>query len=394
MGSSPCGTVPEWKILDTLPEGTDGWDHTAFDDEEDFNSCVRRWATTAEKLEHFHQLKEACDDNLIEVGKALEILCDERRAPDEVEFLVAGLIPKSCVTLLLGAKGVGKGATLLELACDTAMRRQTWHGFTLDAGNGFAVYLFGEDPPEEIQRRVRLLCDGGRPNLLRLVPYNGMAIEDVLAGLEHTNVSFLGVDPARKFLRGDEDGSEGTSTFFTALEEFARRKRAAVVVAHHLKRGSAPRSIHDIPACMRGSQVFLDRPRVVLALHRSGDETQFGIAAPNGQPLHNLDVGVMSRDVLRLRRDEATFRHVAVAPPLRKPRTDTAGADRVHSALARLVGEGIRVTRTGAGSLFQLDAPETEGMSRGAIDKALRGLEQEGLVVGDAVGVLTLANAL
>jgi hypothetical protein len=226
--------------------------------------------------------------------------------------------------------------------------------------------------------------------------------------LSGVNVELLIVDPARKFYKGDEDGSDAVSEFFTKLEEFGRRKHAAVVVTHHLKREAAPKSIHDVPRCMRGSQVFLDRPRVVLAMRRAGTETQFGIPAPDGQPLHNFRGSTMFSDIRRLRRDEATFRHVVLGTAngngpgnaSRSAETATNGmklitvedesneVERVRAAVVSLINGGHRVTSRGKRELFKLKP--LDGISRLATRAAIERLETDGVLRRDASGALAL----
>src|SRR5262249_46058515 len=246
-----------------------------------FTQWAKSAVLTEQQLERFMQLKDACTGNLKEMQRVLE---RQSYRAEPQQFLVQGLIPKSVPVLLLAKQKVGKTNAMLELAVAVARRESEWLGFPLKAGRGFAVYLFGEGSREDAEERVRTMNGGELPLLLNLVPYDGTEIDEILKSLSDVNVELHIVDPARKFYKGDEDGSDAVSEFFTKLEEFERRKQAAVVVTHHLKREAAPKTIHDVPRCMRGSQVFLDRPRVVLAMRRAGTETQFGIPAPDGQP--------------------------------------------------------------------------------------------------------------
>jgi hypothetical protein len=312
--------------------------------------------------------------------------------------------------LLLAKQKVGKTNAMLELAVAVARRGSEWLGFPLKAGSGFAVYLFGEGSREDAEERVRTMNGGELPLLLNLVPYDGTEIDDILKGLSEINVELIIVDPARKFYKGDEDGSDAVSEFFTKLEEFARRKEAAVVVTHHLKREAAPKTIHDVPRCMRGSQVFLDRPRVVLAMRRVGTETQFGIPAPDGQPLHNFRGSSMFSGIRRLRRDEATFRHTVLGttegkgPSNTRRSSETATDDteptpveigsnhveRVRAAVVSLIGEGQRVTGRGKRELFKLKP--LDGISRLATRAAIERLESDGVFRRDASGAFALAE--
>src|SRR5665213_4442992 len=136
------------------------------------------------------------------------------------------------------------------------------------------------------------MTGGETPWLLHSIPATGSDIDSVLAALT-VKVDVLAVDPARKFFRGDEDGSDAVSDFFTKLETFAKAKNCAVIVLHHLKRNASPRTLADVAMLYRGSSVFLDRPRVAFAALRTKGETQFGIPALDGGPLHNFMASTM-----------------------------------------------------------------------------------------------------
>jgi hypothetical protein len=349
------------KILDRIPT-TDEEDQGPNDEwgnQEEFITTVRTQVVTDNCFDTLRQLKEACDDDFITVGKqahAIELENDVAAAPT---FLVEGLIPKNSLTILLGVTGVGKGALLLQLACDAAMGAKEWIGLPLHPVRGFVVYLYGEDSPEEISRRMNLLCDSKYPPRLRLVRYDGQPLNDILDRFKDVRVDLLIIDPARKFFQGDEDGSDAVNKFFGDLDSFFERTHAAVVAAHHLRRGAAPRSVNDVPNHMRGSQVFLDRPRVVIAVHRAHGMTSIGIPITPAGPRHNMDTRVMLRGVQQLERNENTFRHVLVG---------TDDVRRVKAALARL--DDQERSTIGADTLFKRELPELAGMSRIAVRAA------------------------
>jgi AAA domain len=323
------------------------WDFADVDTDEP--GQFAKWAGSAvltePQLELFMHLRDACNGKIKEIQKCLDR--QQHRAGPQ-QFLVDGLIPKSVLVLLLAKQKVGKTNAMLELAVAVARRESEWFGFPLKAGCGFAVYLFGEGSREDAEERVRTMNGGELPMLLNLVPYDGTEIDEILKSLSDVNIELLIVDPARKFYKGDEDGSDAVSEFFTKLEEFGRRKHAAVVVTHHLKREAAPKSIHDVPRCMRGSQVFLDRPRVVLAMRRAGTETQFGIPAPEGQPLHNFRGSSMFSGIRRLRRDEATFRHVVLGT--------AEGKEPIASGSAETAMDGTELVTIGSNDVERVRA--------------------------------------
>ena len=97
-------------------------------------------------------------------------------------------------------------------------------------------------------------------------------------------VPLLVIDPARKYLSGDEDNSAVVSEFFEAIEQFAHERNTAVIVVHHLSKGARPQSAHEVLDELRGSQVFIDRPRVVIGMFREGPKTVIGLAKCNIPP--------------------------------------------------------------------------------------------------------------
>jgi AAA domain len=408
-GNGSNTNLLRWKVLDKLPTPSDekgGFRPFLFIDEDRyaqgmphdadakewallkenwdmFVTTVRGWVKSDADLDRYRQLKTACCGNLTAVGRALARLEAQRIIKRAPEFLVDGLVPKNNVSLLLGAMGVGKSAWLLELACDAAMGKTEFMGRRLQSGDGLVAFLYGEDSPEEVNRRAGLLCGDHFPPRLMLIRYDGRPVEEVLEReIGKASLDLLVVDPARKFYKGDEDSSDAVNAFMHDLGNFTEKKKTATIVAHHLRRNSVPRSVPDVLACMRGSQMFQDRARVVLAMFRAGAVTTLGIGK------HNFDEAVMMRQPAKLRRDAAGFRHVPVAEkPAPEAEADAeqqraAAADnvkRVKAALARIDAEGPppgrrSKKRLGADGLFNLGLPGLAGMSRTDIREALTDL--------------------
>jgi AAA domain len=359
---------------------------------EDFLRWVSAAQATDKDFEKLSDLFVACNGDPIVV---LNMLRQAAAKPEPQSFLVPGLIPRGALTLLLGNKKVGKSGSMLELAVAVARRESSWLGFPLDVGQGgFAVYVHGEDTAGTVLERVALMTGGETPYLLHCIPEDQGDIDAVLARLEKQKVTLLVIDPARKYFRGDEDGSDAVSEFFGKLETFAREKNCAVVVTHHLKRNAFPKSLSDVAAMYRGSSVFLDRPRVTLAMFRSGNETQFGIPAPDGVPLHNFIASTMFSGVRRLRRDESTFRHVPIGAQSGTPKEQTtAEAQAVLAAIGGAISSGKKITRTGKAGVFELKLPALAGMPRTAVRAAVDSLVGQGVLNSAGDGVLTLPGA-
>jgi hypothetical protein len=365
-------------------------------DEEFRSGDFARWAiaaqATEQDFERLERLADACSRNVVGMGTTLKRAEQDEEEVGPTRFLVPGLIPRGSVTLLLANRKVGKSALMLELAVTVAQdSKRPWAGFPVESAQGHAVYLMGEDSKEETRARIKMMTGGEMPLLL----WPSEAEKGLLAALDDLKdhrVSLLVVDPSRKFYSGDEDGSDAANSFFNPLMKFAQEKNAAVVTTHHLKRGAQPHSVADVAKYIRGSGVFLDRPRVVLAMHRAGNETQFGVASLDGMFQHNFRQDVMFSGVRRLRRDDASFRHIPIDAPDGngvKPAT-VADLDRVLAAANSILVQEGKLTRTGKAGLFERKPSGLAGMSRATVRGAIDNLISHGRLNCDSEGLITL----
>jgi hypothetical protein len=358
-----------------------------------FTRWIKNAQATDEDFAQLAALAEASGGDIIRAAKVItKSMVLEN--PKPTSFLVPTLIPYASVTELAGNRKVGKSASLLELAVSAARREQSWAGFALNPVNGIVVYLSGEDTKEETFSRVMRMTGGSPPYTLWIEDSSG--IDAILKSLRGQKVALLAVDPARKYYVGDEDSSDAASGFFTKLENFAHEAGAAVVVSHHLKKGAHPKNVHDVANYIRGSGVFLDRPRVILAMHRTGTETQLAIPALDGAPLHNFRQSEMFSGVRRLRRDEKTFRHVPIdeaTASTTKKEVGQGDTDRILEAARGLLAASERLTRTGPAALFERKLPQLAGLSRATVRAGVDALVSQGQLNSDGAGVLTLPAA-
>lgn len=232
-------------------------------------------------------------------------------AKEEFEFIVPGWIPKGAVTLVAGSGGTGKSSLAHHLCTLAAIDYKkgeavpTWLGSDINydmVKDGICVYFSGEDGPAIINARGKLFDDKARANRLmfhRTDFGDGVSFADFLKRLEEMpSVPLMVIDPARKYLTGNEDDADVVSEFFEAIEEFAMNKQAAVLVVHHLSKGAYPKSCREVLDCLRGSQVFIDRPRVVIGMYREGPYTCVGLSKNNIPPNLGMVQGerVFARD--------------------------------------------------------------------------------------------------
>jgi hypothetical protein len=286
LGELP--TLPEQAILDARQ----CWD--AYDRE---HSLYMKWGKDTANIEQNNRFYNLC---------ARDVMLFDATGPmrksggdDQFEFLVPGLIPRGAITILAASGGTGKSSIAHELCIHAASEYAPdeqppfWLGQPVNVHstqNGVCVYFSGEDGPAIINARAELYDPEKRANRLQFhrADFGG---EDVSFAefiekriMNMPDIPLIVVDPARKYLSGDEEDSEVVNEFFFALEELAMTKNAAVVVVHHLKRGAKPQSIPEVLDELRGSQVFIDRARVVLGMFREGKHTIVGLAKNNIPP--------------------------------------------------------------------------------------------------------------
>lgn len=305
-----------------------------------------------------------------------------------ISFLAPGYVPAGMVTLLAGAGGSGKSTLAHELAVAVAGgERARWLGEHIEPA-GAAYLIGGEDNQSLLTGRHALLdpsCGSGCVPVAATSPANFRAILSRMESLpDVAKPKLLVVDPARSFIEGSEDKSENISEFFGLLASFAERTGCAVVVVHHLAKNARPRNLEELRSAIRGSGVFVDRPRVVIGLYLHRDATWVGVVK------HNIPGHQMHTEARPFLQDPVTLRLIpkdGATPPPRQPGNsaampatdaDDGGDDLVLDTIKRLIGDGERVTRTKQRSLYARQLPALAGKSRAWIEARVSSLVEKG----------------
>jgi len=238
-----------------------------------------------------------------------------RKDADEMfEFIVPGLIPRGSVTLLAASGGSGKSSlahmlsVMASIDYEPGEEAPRWLGqrLAIEKCKGINIYFSGEDGPPIINARASVFDPKGRARRLMFQRTDfgeGVTFAQHLRRLHKIpEVPIVVIDPARKYLSGDEEDAGVVSDFFEAIEEFAISKNAAVVVVHHLQKRAYPTSAREVLDMVRGSQVFIDRPRVIIGMFRDGPYTIAGLAKNNIPPNLGMisEERVFARDPKRL----------------------------------------------------------------------------------------------
>ncbi len=259
------------------------------------HSLYKKWGRDPNDVKHNNRFFNLCARDVM----LFDATGPMRQGSDEsFEFLVPGLIPRGAITVIAASGGCGKSSVAHELCVDCAIdytpedTKPFWLGqpVNVNVAKGICVYFSGEDGPAIINARGELFDPERRA--LRLQFHRAEFGSDDTTFAEFVtsrlrkmpDIPVMVVDPARKYLSGDEEDSQVVSEFFFALEELAMTKNCAVIVVHHLKKGAKPQSIPEVLDELRGSQVFIDRARVVLGMFRNGIHTHVGLAKNNIPP--------------------------------------------------------------------------------------------------------------
>jgi hypothetical protein len=163
-----------------------------------------------------------------------------------------------------------------------------------------------------------------------------------------------------------------------------QRTGATVIVVHHLTKNAAPSNFQQVRETVRGSGVFLDRPRVVLGCFRRDDTTIVGRLKSNLPP--NFAI----KPAIHLRRDPITLRHTVRQQdgPAAGPSGQTGALDQlVLDAVRRLLAAGQKITRAGANELWEKHVPELDGIGRNRIRSIVDQLLAEGRLTTGQHGI-------
>ena len=315
---------------------------------------------------------------------------DRHDGDARVEWLVEELLPAGMVVLFGGPREVGKSTMMLELAVAAASKEpgSTWLGQRLDpiASRGIAVVLTGEDTDAVINSRLERLDPDDQAAGIVVYALDGRPLKEIADEIARMPaVSLIIVDPARRYIEGDEDGSGNVSDFFATLESIVQRTGATVVVVHHLTKNAVPSSLQQVRDTIRGSGVFLDRPRVVLGCFRRSGTTIVGRIKSNLPP----DFPIKTE--IHLCRDPATLRHALLAAA---DQTEGHGPGEqddlqqgVISAIRHLFAVGEKVTRAGANELWEKQVPELKGIGRNRIRATVDQLIAQGFLAAGENGI-------
>lgn len=337
------------------------------------------------------RLAEACD-RLARVGCDLDLysLFLDDHDTEEADYVVDKMIPFCALTLLVGSGMAGKSSVAHELLSAVSAKTgpKSFLGQPV-TGRYPGVLISGEETRRAI--KIRTERHGkvwGGADVLFVEAAGPADLAEALTKLEVLpDNSVLVVDPATLYMDGDDTKSHVVNEFYKPLLAFAKRKKAAVLVVHHLVK-DPPKALSRILPSVRGAAVHTDRVRMVIALIDRGNGT-VGV----GTIKHNLPEGAWKEinEEQFCRRDSETYRLLPIDAELpRSPPPDETVLDVIYRTVSRLNGEGRTVHRTGNSGLFRARAPELQGLPRNSIEERVLRLLDSGKLISTSKGLVAL----
>lgn len=193
----------------------------------------------------------------------------ENKEPEQVAWLVDGLIPRAATTVIAGQEGVYKTYLCMELAYCIGEGGKWLDKF--DVAKGRALLIDGENGEEVIHERARQLRQSTNKKLWQVVFLMGEQLDEALADkiLEHCKkYGFTAVffDPYRLFMGGDEDKSGETATFLRLMTKFHDAGIATIIQHHHRKHQEAMGDFEPTTMSLRGSNALAAHASSVIQI--------------------------------------------------------------------------------------------------------------------------------
>ena len=322
----------------------------------------------------------------------------ERPSADaEISWLVEGRIPRGAITLLAGNGGAGKSSFAHEwisaLGGKEVSRPRSILGGNV-SGRFVAALIAREEDTGDINfRAARHATIWGSADYV--------VMNDVSKSLEYYLDLLLGmpvvdlvvIDPLRAVFNGDEKSPGDVRAFCAPLLKLARAKRCAVVLVHHITKGSvkdagAVRSLAELRVRIGGSAALVDAARMTIGMiERRGGAVEVGPVKYN-YPAEKVWLPVCQG--LLYRKNPETFTLDLIPPGDVKEGPGSLGqpADvSVRAAIDRCNRTANIVRKSGKSGLFESKPPELAGLSRASILDAIGALESRGEITDGEAGL-------
>lgn len=315
----------------------------------------------------------------------------------EISWLVEGRIPRAALTLLAGNGGAGKSSFVHEwisaLGGKEVARPRSILGEKV-SGRFVAALIAREDDTGDINfRAARHAKIWGSSDYL--------VMNDVSKSLEHyldlllamPVVDLVVLDPVRAFFTGDEKSPGDVRTFCEPLLKFARAKRCAIVLVHHITKGSVKdagevKSLAELRIRIGGSAALVDATRMTIGMiRRRSGAVEVGPVKYN-YPAEKVWLPVCHGLLYWQNPETFTLDLIHSDGVKAGPGSPNQPADvRVKAAIDRRNRSANIVRKSGKSGLFESKPPELAGLSRASILDAIGTLEARGEITDGQAGL-------
>ncbi len=201
---------------------------------------------------------------------AIDILAAMQEKPEPLKFVLPGLVAGT-VGAIVSPGGSGKSAAALQICAQVAGGPNL---MGIEAVEGHAIYLPGEDPEVAVRHRLFALGEQCSPrhretmaqNLI-IQPLDGYEV-NILSDQWHrfffeaaTGRQLLIIDTLRISHQLDENDSGAMSQVVGAMKRIAMQTGCAIVFLHHTSKSSAMNGQGAEQQASRGSSVLVDNIR-------------------------------------------------------------------------------------------------------------------------------------
>lgn len=369
-----CGsTTPD--LLPGADEGMDDWMQRIALSTDEIDKILWCWDMSERQAESFLALYPG-------------------RKPPREEFLVPGFIPRPKLTVVAGEGGVGKSTLITELAAKVAdTRRDSWDFLGTSIKSGGKVLVFTKD---ETQADWHLRLEYfGQQLPVWIYDDSDLSLDDcVRIAAGYDDVSLVIFDPLVKYVGEDEDSSTKTTAAMSQFQRIAVENHCAVVVLHHLKKGSSS-NWNDMKNRIRGSSAIPDAARMTIGImRRSGDIAEIAIVKTNIIPKYLTWAEPNKPRRFYRNKDTLTLDPEPAGLNGKAPSTLNMVADELEEAVMAAftqINEQHEVRLTGKKSVYAARSPLLEGISRARVEETVQSLISQGRLAASG-GIISLAS--
>ena len=215
-------------------------------------------------------------------------------------WLYGNFLVRGYVSVLAAPGGVGKSAYALAIALAVVTGRPLLGERVHHAHPAWVLNL--EDPMDELNRRVaalmrahdlprdaiagRLHLHSGRTRRLVMAELDRPSgtiqhpdRDQVIAAIRHGGIGLLVVDPFVKSHALDENDNRHMDVAATVWAEIAEATGAAILLVHHVRKGTGKDGVVDIDAA-RGAKALTDAARAAALLSPMNEDEAHALGVP------------------------------------------------------------------------------------------------------------------